>query len=102
MPVGIWRLGAYPPQSNIGTLYFPRPTGPTPMLARMIVNPFSSACKVEITGAASDALLINGVEASLPASFMLGNGGQFTLASLVRNPRLQPVASLDLEVTLSL
>jgi len=102
MPVGIWRLGAYPPHSNIGTLYFPRPTGPTPMLARTIPNPFSAACRVEITGTASDALLINGREQALPVTFTLAAGGQFTLAALVRNPRLQPVASLDLEVTLSL
>jgi hypothetical protein len=77
-------------------------TGPTPMLSRRIPNPFSAACSVTITGTASDALLLNGNETPLPASFTLAAGASFSLAALVRNPPSQPVADLNLEVLLAL
>ena len=76
--------------------------GPTPVLSRTILNPFSAACAVEITGTASDALLLNSGEAALPVTFHLAAAASFTIAALVRNPPAQPAAALNLEVNLSL
>ena len=71
-------------------------------MQRVIPNPFTAACAVEITGTATDALLLNGVEVPLPATFTLAMGRAFTLAALLRDPATQPVASLDLEVDFTL
>ena len=72
------------------------------LLSRTIPNPFAAACAVAITGTATDALLLNGVEVPLPASFALASSASFTLAVRLRNPTVQAVASLNLEVDLTL
>ncbi|MEI6035097.1 MAG: hypothetical protein WCS65_12570 [Verrucomicrobiae bacterium] len=77
-------------------------TGPTVILSRSIVNPFAAACRVSISGAAVDALMVAGVAVALPTSFSLAAGAAFALAVLVRNPRVQPRASLDIVVTFSI
>ena len=86
--------------------------GPTVMLQRAISNPFSAPCHVLITGSATDALLLNGAETPLPASFQLGgagimygaggSGSTATVAALVRNPTVQPVAALNIDIAFSL
>ena len=76
--------------------------GPTVILARTIPNPFTDACSVQITGTASDAMLLNTVEVPLPASFSLAAGATFALSALLRNPATQPVAALNLEANFTL
>ena len=91
---GVWGL--------YGGITFEPETNPQPPLQRVIPNPFSAPCSVQISGVAQDALLLNGMEVALPASFSLQAGDTFTLAALLRNPAIQPVASFDLDVDFSI